>query len=252
VTAPFSLLITARDEEELLPAALASAADWAAETVVVVDPATVDSTREIAAAAGARVLEHHYVSSGTQCNWGIAQCDHDLVFVLDADERLTPRLRASVAAAVAAPDVAAWAVDRLNLAFSRPLRHGDWGHDRIIRLLDRRHARYDEAAVHASVRASSIGHLSGRLEHLTLRSFDQYVPKMHDYARRGALDLLAGGRRPRIILAIAHAEWKFARSFLLRGGFLDGVPGLVVSLLLAYGTFLKWAWAWDLARSRQA
>ncbi|MFH1175849.1 MAG: hypothetical protein V1750_00465, partial [Acidobacteriota bacterium] len=130
----------------------------------------------------------------------------------------------------------------------RRLRFGDWGHDWLIRLLDRERARFRERAVHGAVEASSVGRLQGELEHHTLRSLRQYLPKLHDYALRGAEDLAAGGRRASILGALGHAKWRFLRSLFLRLGVLDGPAGWAVALLQAHGTFLKWLALWDLQR----
>ncbi len=250
MSAALAVLLTARDEEEQLPKALASIAGWAGEVVVVVDPRTTDRTREVADAAGARVLEHAFSSSAEQCNWGLARCTNRWVLVLDADERVTPVLRDQVVAALVEPAYAAFAVRRVNLALGKAVRFGDWGADRIVRLLDRTKARFVERAVHGAVDASSVGRLSGAILHDTLRSLDQYLPKLHDYAARGAAVLLAEGRQASPLRAILHGDWRFVRSYFLRLGFLDGGVGLVVAALVAYEAFLKWVLAWE-ATTRQ-
>ena len=249
---PVSVLVTARDEEERLPGALATVAGWAAEVVVVVDPRTRDRTREVAQEAGSTVLEHDFSSSAAQCNWGAERCRNDWVLVLDADERVSPALRDAIAGTLAAPAHAAYSVKRTNLAFGRPLRFGDWGNDRVVRLFDRRRTRFAERAVHGAVTAASVGRLAGTLEHHTLVSLGQYLPKLHDYALRGAAELVAGNRRVSVAGAAARAEWRFVRSFLVRLGFLDGGTGFVVAVLMAYGTFLKWTAVWATTTRRRA
>jgi len=245
---PVSVLITARDEEEQLPGALASVAGWAAEVVVVLDSRSADRTGALARAAGARVLEHEFAGSGAQCNWGLDRCEHRWVLVLDADERVTEPLRDAIGTALGRPGHDAFAIRRANHAFGRRLRFGDWGRDWVVRLLDRERTRFEELAVHGAVRATRVGRLVGDLRHDTLRSLAQYLPKLHDYARRGARDLVAAGRRASVGRAIAHAEWRFLRGLVLRLGFLDGPAGWAVATLMAYGTYLKWLTAWDLQR----
>jgi glycosyltransferase involved in cell wall biosynthesis len=252
VMVPVSVLVTARDEEDQLPGALASVAGWAAEVVVVVDPRTGDRTREVAVEAGSTVLEHAFSSSAAQCNWGAERCRNDWVLVLDADERVSPALRDAIGRALASPAHAAYSVKRTNLAFGRALRFGDWGGDRIVRLFDRRRARFTERAVHGAVTAASVGRLAGALEHHTLRSLPQYLPKLYDYALRGAAELIAKRRRATVVGAAARAEWRFVRSFVVRFGFLDGGAGFVVAVLMAYGTFLKWAAVWETTTRRRA
>jgi len=251
VSDPVAVLLTARDEEEQLPGALASVARLTREVVVVVDPRTKDTTHEVAREAGARVLEHPFESSAAQCNWGLDQCENRWVLVLDADERVTPALRDEIVQMLAAPAFSAYAVRRVNLAFGRRVRFGDWGGDEIVRLVDRTKARFVERAVHGVVVAPSVGRLAGALEHHTLRSLSQYLAKLHEYALRGAADLLAEGRRAGPLGVLAHAEWRFVRSFVLRLGFLDGGTGFVVAVLGAYGTFLKWAGVWEATTRRR-
>ena len=251
MSAPLAVLLTARDEEEQLPAALASVAGWAGEVIVVVDPRSTDRTREVAREAGARVLEHAFESSASQCNWGLDRCQSRWVLVLDADERVTALLRDEIGQTLAAPSCTAYAVRRFNLAFGRRLRFGDWGGDVIVRLLDRTQARFVKRAVHGAVSSPSVGRLAGALEHHTLRSLSQYLPKLDEYALRGAADLIAGGRRAGPFRVLAHAEWRFVRSFVLRLGFLDGGTGFMVAVLAAYGTFLKWAAVWEATTRRR-
>lgn len=243
-----SVLLTVRDEERQLPLALASVSGVGDEVVVIVDPRTRDRTRDVASRAGARILEHVFASSGAQCNWGLDQCCHNWVLVLDADERVTPELQRSVAAVLAAPQHPAYEVRRVNLAFGHRLHHGDWGRDWIVRLLDRRQARFSELAVHGSVHAATVGRLSGELEHHTLRSLAQYLPKVEEYARRGAEDLRVRGVSTGPVKAFSHASWRLFRGLVLKAGILDGGPGMLVAMLGAWGTFMKWTLAWETGR----
>lgn len=238
--AELSVLITAKNEAETLPGALASVAGWASEVVVVVDATSTDRTDELAREAGARVYRNPFVSSAQQINFGLPLCAKPWVFVLDADERVSPQLAASVTRELAHPRLEAYAVCRVNWALGKPVRFGDWGWDWVVRLV-RRETRFEERAVHGVPVVGRVGKLAGHLEHLTFRSFDQYLPKVVDYALRGAAQALAEGKRCGVLTAVARAEWRFVRSYVLRLGFLDGRVGLILAVLSAYGTFLKWA-----------
>lgn len=239
------VLVTARDEAAMLPGALASVAGWAAEVLVVLDPRSLDQTAEVARAAGARVLEHPFESSAAQCNWGLERFARPWVLVLDADERVTPELRAEIDARLPGAGEDAFSVARHNYAFGKRLRWGDWAGDRVVRLLRRGRARFAPRAVHGVAEAASVGRLRGALAHLTLRSLAQYLPKLEDYARRGAADLVAASRAATPARAWLHASWRLARCLALRGGLLDGWPGLTAAALSAWGTWLKWMLAWE-------
>lgn len=238
--AELSLLITAKNEETMLPGALASVAGWVSEVVVVVDTASTDRTEELAREAGARVCRNPFVSSAQQINFGLELCRSPWVLVLDADERVSPQLAAAVSRELSHPRAEAYAVRRVNWALGKPVRFGDWGWDWVVRVV-RRGTRFDERAVHGVPVVAKVGKLAGQLQHLTFRSFEQYLPKVVDYAMRGAREALARGKKCHVLTAVARAEWRFVRSYVLRLGFLDGRVGLIVAVLSAYGTFLKWA-----------
>lgn len=235
-----SVLITAGNEEHMLPGALASVVGWASEVVVVVDAASTDRTEAVAREAGARVCRNPFSSSAGQINLGLELCREPWVLVLDADERVSHDLAAALEGRLTGAAVDAFAVRRVNWALGRPVRFGDWGWDWVVRVV-RRGVRFEERAVHGVPVVGRVGKLPGHLEHLTFRSFQQYLPKVVDYALRGARQAVAEGTRCGVLKAVARAEWRFVRSYVLRLGFLDGRVGLILAVLAAYGTFLKWA-----------
>jgi glycosyltransferase involved in cell wall biosynthesis len=125
--APVTAIILTFNEEKNLPACLASLDCWV-ERVFVVDSGSTDRTLEIARAAGAVVVEHPFEHYGAQRNWAI---DHLAVaspwtLHVDADERVTPELRASIIAALAPDDgsVAGYLVSRRTMFMGRWIRHG--------------------------------------------------------------------------------------------------------------------------------
>jgi tetratricopeptide (TPR) repeat protein len=93
-----SLCLIVRDEEANLPACLASAAGLADE-VIVVDTGSSDRTREVAAAAGARVFEFAWVDDFAAArNECLRHASGDWIFWLDADDRLDEENRGKLRA----------------------------------------------------------------------------------------------------------------------------------------------------------
>ena len=88
---------------------------------IVVDSGSVDDTVEIARRRGARVIEQPWLGYGAQKNFAVAQASHDWVLCLDADERVTPELAASIRRAIAAPGAARRVRDGPAQPLSRPL-----------------------------------------------------------------------------------------------------------------------------------
>ena len=134
---PVSVCIITLNEEKRLGRCLESVA-WADE-IVVVDSHSTDRTREIAADAGARVIEHNFAGYIGQKNFALSQATHEWVLSLDADEELSPELRTSVLAALESPgDSDGFRFNRIHFLLGRWRRHGGWYPNCKLRLFRRR------------------------------------------------------------------------------------------------------------------
>src|SRR5262249_32116051 len=122
---------------------------------------------------------------------------------------------------------------------------------RFHRLVRKGAARYPEQKVHADIEpVGPAPTLAAPLLHYTSRSLTAYVEKLHRYADWGAEDLARRGHRSSPLTAVMRAGWRFFRTFVVQGGFLDGGAGLVVCRLQAYGTFLKWTRLWEIQKKK--
>src|ERR1700677_57196 len=119
---PVSVTLITRNEEKSLPGCLASLA-FASE-VVVVDAESTDRTAELAVAAGAQVYVRPWPGFPAQRNFSLAQCSHDWILSIDADERVSLTLACEIAALLAgAPAGSAYRIPELNRYFARWLKH---------------------------------------------------------------------------------------------------------------------------------
>lgn len=238
------------NEESNIPDCLASLGF--ADEILLVDSFSTDRTVELAEAVPkVRVLRHEYEGNGPQCNWAMEQARHPWILIVDADERVSPELAREIEALLeAAPTANLYRLRRTNLFLGRPIRGSGWGRDRLVRLLMRGAARYPERRVHADIAPDVPAPvLDSPLIHHTFRSFDHYLEKLDRYSRWGAEDLRIAGRRSGFFQIAFRPAWRFFRSYLLEAGWRDGVHGLVLSGLQAYGVFLKWARLWEIQRT---
>jgi len=238
---PLSLCVITRDAAGQLAGCLASA-PFAGE-IVVVDSGSSDDTVEIARRCGARVFVQPWLGFGPQKNFAVAQAAHDWVLCLDADERVTPELGAAIRSALAAtPVAAAFAMARRNRFLGRWLRHGEGYPDWIVRLFDRRRARWSDAAVHENVAADGpIVRLDGDLLHESAESLDAYVAKQNRYTSLQATAMHARGERAGLWRIFAAPVARFLRLYIVRLGFLDGAAGFVHIAIGSFASFLKYA-----------
>lgn len=234
-----SAAIIARNEEERLPACLASLRGLADE-IVVVDTLSTDRTVEIAAAAGARVERRALDGFGPTKQHAVDRTGGAWVLSIDADERVSPALAADIRRALTAPQAAAgYEIRRRTVFLGRPMRFCGLNDDWVLRLFRRDAGRFTEARVHERVVVQgAVERLSGVLEHETTRSVRDYVEKLERYAALGADALAARGER--------YHWWDVARLplnwllyLVVRLAFLDGVPGLIWAAGSAYHSWRK-------------
>jgi len=238
---PLSLIVITRDAAHELAECLASA-PFAAETVVV-DSGSRDDTVALAQRSGARVIEHAFEGYGPQKNFAVAQAHHDWVLCVDADERVSAELAASIRGAFGngAPAAAAYAFARRNRFLGRWLAHGEGYPDWNVRLFDRRRARWSAVPVHEKVVADGpVARLAGDLLHMSAESIDAYIAKQNRYTTLQAEAMHAAGERAsgwRIALSPAA---RFLRFYVGKLGFLDGAAGFAHIAIGAFASFLKY------------
>jgi len=237
---PISVVLITRNAGSQLEDCLASAAF--AEDTVVVDSGSVDGTRDIARRRGARVVEHEWIGFGPQKQYAVNLAAHDWVLCLDADERVSAPLRASILAVLAAPAAQAYAMARCNRFMGRWLRHGEGYPDRSLRLFDRRHARWSDDPVHEKVlTGAAVARLEGDLLHDSAETLAGYLDKQNRYTSVQAEALFKAGKRAGLAQLLLSPALRFVKFYFLRLGFLDGIAGLVHIVIGCCNSFHKYA-----------
>ena len=256
-----SVALITHNEAANLPRTLASVR-WAAE-IVVVDSGSTDATREMARAAGARVIEEPWKGFAAQKNSAIAHTTGEWVLSLDADEEVSAELAGEIAALLAGePGPSGYRIPRLNHFLGRPLRHGGYWPDPKLRLFRRGAARFAERAVHETMQMlepgdARVGELRGHLIHHCYPTLNDYVEHMNRYSAIAAGALVAAGRadgakrHPWLWMAwngILNPAATFVYNYIFRMGFLDGRAGLLQHAHHSFYIHWKYAKALELAR----
>src|SRR5574343_231081 len=248
---PLSVAIITLDAGRALADCLASVA-WA-DDIVIVDSGSRDDTLAIAAQAGARVLHQDWLGFGPQKQYAVDACRHDWVLCLDADERVSPELLASLKSALASPQQQAYRFARCTRFLGRYLKHGEGYPDWSLRFFDRRQARWSDDAVHEKVVANGIvGTLQGDLLHDSAESLSSYLTKQNRYTSLAADMALAAGKRSSTGRIVFSPFIRFIKFYLIRQGFRDGLPGLIHIAIGCFNSFLKYAKMLERQRSEAA
>ncbi len=244
---PLSVVLITHNAAEQLADCLASVAF--ADEVVVVDSGSSDGTGELAARYGARVIAREWLGFGPQKQFAVEQAAHDWVLCLDADERVSPELAASLVRALEAPAAQGYRMARCNRFLGRWLRHGEGYPDWSLRLFNRRHARWSDDAVHEKVLLQGpAATLAGDLLHESAEDLARYLDKQNRYTSLAAQELHRRGRRAGLAQLLLSPPLRFVKFYLLRLGFLDGLAGLVHIGIGCMNSFVKYAKLIELQR----
>lgn len=249
-----SVCLIACDEEAELPRCLDSVA-FADEWIVVVDAKSTDRSEAIARQRATRVEVRPYEGDIEQKRHATSLATHDWVLVIDPDEVARPELAAAIERVVAAPATddapAGYEVDRLTRYLGRWIEHGDFHPDWTLRLFRRDRHRWAGANPHGRIEVEGrVGRLDGVLEHYSYRDVADHVDRLQRWSTQAAEALARRGRRARPWDLTLRPLWRVFRGYVLKRGFLDGVPGLVVAIANGVYVFLKYAKLWE--RDRRA
>ncbi len=156
---------------------------------------------------------------------------------------MTPELAAEIRALLdGAPAAKGYRIPRVTWHLGRWIRTTDWYPDAQLRLYDRRAGRWNDRRVHESLRIDSPpGQLVHELQHFAYRDISHHLATIDRYTSLAAEQWRAEGRRAGAVDLLLHPPFAFLRNYILRRGILDGVPGLIVSILNSYYVFLKFA-----------
>jgi glycosyltransferase involved in cell wall biosynthesis len=250
---PLSAVLIAQNEEKTIAPALASVAFC--DEIVLVDSGSSDATRELAAAAGARVIVNApWPGFVAQRDLAVRTARHDWVLALDADERVTPALRAEIDALRRnGCPAAGYRIPRVSYYLGRSIRGTDWYPDWQVRLFDRTRAGWQGDLVHESVVVRGpLGRLRGELEHHPYADISDHLRKIDAYTTLWARQAHSAGRSATLGHVVLGAAWAGFRNYVLKRGFLLGGAGLLVSVLNTHYTFVKLAKLRELGRTAPA
>jgi len=213
-----------------------------ADEIVILDSGSTDQTLAIAR----RHTECVHVSAdwpgfGRQKNRALDLATGDWVLSLDADEYVTPELAEEIRRGMAEPECDVYAIPRLSSYCGRTIRHSGWWPDNVVRLFRRGSARFSDDLVHERlIFAGRCGRLAEPMHHESFHDLGDVLDKVNRYSTAGARQALERGRSGGVSKAVVHGLWAFVRTYILRGGILDGREGFLLAVSNAEGVYYRY------------
>lgn len=217
---------------------------WADE-IIILDCGSTDGTQDICKKYGPKVKLHEtdWPGFGKQKNRALDLATSDWILSIDADEIITPELKAEILSATTNNDYIAYQIPRLTYFYNRPIRHCfKSDRDAPIRLAKNGRCRFSEDIVHEKMIVDGkIKKIKNELHHFSYYNLEGSINKINSYSTLNALKLSQTQKRTNAFQVLAHAIWTFIKIYFLNLGFLDGWPGFLIAFSNSEGTFYKYA-----------
>jgi glycosyltransferase involved in cell wall biosynthesis len=228
------------NEERNLPRALESLKGIADE-IIVVDSGSTDQTAAIAHEHNAAFFERAWTNYSDQKNFAAACAKNDWVLSVDADEQLSSALQTSILDwKKREPKFSVYEMSRKTWYLGAWIRHSGWYPDFQQRLY-RRNAAQFAGIIHESLKfEDKSGRLAGDLLHHTVGSFAEHEEKVERYAALAARQMFEAGKRNWKSAMWLATPWSWFQNYFLRGGFLDGYRGALISQMAARSVRIKY------------
>ena len=230
-----TVIIPTFNEETYIEDALFSVSF--ADEIIVVDSFSTDKTPEIAKKYTTKFLQRKFDNFSNQKNFALKEATGDWVLFVDADERVTHSLEAEIRETLQNPKHGGYKLNFPHFYMNRFLYHHS---DDVLRLVKREGAQFSGAVHEKLACEGSIGKLKNKMLHFTYKGLDNYISKKESYAWVQAQQQFDKGKKTTWFHLLLKPTYRFFRSFFLKGGFRDGVPGLTVAAVNAYGVFERY------------
>jgi glycosyltransferase involved in cell wall biosynthesis len=235
-------VIITYNEEKNIERCILSLLDITDE-IVVIDSFSTDRTGEICEKYGARFIQHKFEGHVQQKNKALDSAAYPCILSLDADEEVSPRLKASILSVKANWDADGYYFNRLTNFCGSWIRHSGWYPDRKLRLWDRQKGRWGGLNPHDRVMmapGSKLRFISGDLNHYSYSTTGEFFERTEKYSLIGAQSLFQQQKKPSFLKLVFSPAWRFIKHYIAGLGFLDGYNGWLISRTMAKGVYLKY------------
>ncbi len=230
--------------------ALKSVLPWANE-IIVVDSFSTDNTPKIAKKYANHFEQRQWPGHMDQYNYCISKAKNKWVIFIDADEEISSELSQEIMQRIKTDSSKydGYIIHRRTFYLGRWIMRGGWVPDYEIRLFKKSKGAF-KGGLHAKVVVQGkVGTLNNFYFHYNYRDIADQIDTINNYSDTAARDMIAEGRKFSFIDLIFRPPFRFIKEYLIKRGFLDGMPGFVIAVSTVYYVFIKYAKLWELQKT---
>ncbi len=245
-----SVIVLARNEEKNIKECLESVR-WADE-LIIIDDYSIDNTIKIAEKYTKKIYQRKLAGNfSSQRNFAISKANTKWVFFVDADERIPEELKNEIIGILSFNNAYdAYKIRRIDNMWSKKIKHGEQGSTKILRLFKKEKGK-SVGKVHEVIKINGkVGELNNYIIHYPHQSIAQFLKEINIYSTIRANELYDQKIKTNAVLILAYTVGKFIKNYFFMLGFLDGVRGLLLALLMSLHSFLSRGKLWLLWKQK--
>ncbi|NQY28264.1 MAG: glycosyltransferase family 2 protein [Flavobacteriaceae bacterium] len=216
-----------------------------ADEIIIVDSFSTDNTaQKIKQFKKVTLIQHKFTNFSEQRNYALQYANHEWVLFIDADERVSPKLKREIHKTInnTDNDIIAYEMYRKFYYQKKLVRFSGWQTDKVFRLYNKNNASYkSDLFVHELLDINGeTGVLNEKLQHFSFNNYSDYKGKMIHYATLRAKELHIQKLKPNAFHFYIKPFYRFFNHYILRLGILDGKKGIIISYLSAYYVYRRY------------
>ncbi len=208
-----------------------------ANQIIVVDSYSTDATLSIVKSGNCEVLQRKFDNFSHQKNEAIQLAKSDWILFVDADERVTEKLKLEIIAIINNSKHNAYKIKFPHFYMNRFLYHTE---NKVVRLVKNNSIHFEGEVHEKLIHNGSVGLLNNFMIHYTYKGLFHYIKKKDSYAWFQAKMAKDRNKKTSYLLLIFKPFYRFFYTYIIRKGFMDGIPGLAVATIDAYGVFSRY------------
>jgi len=244
-----SAVILTKNEEANIEACIQSIRF--ADEIVVIDDYSDDKTTEIAERYGVKVFKRHLGDDfAKQRNYGLDKALGKWALFVDADERITAKLKEEIIEKTKSSNKTGYYLTRRDHFFGKILKYGEFcvygpfGNQKLLRLANKGAGKWIRAVhEHWEIRGN-IGLLKFPLLHFPHQTIKEFVDHINYFSTIHAGEIIREKKQPSLLKVILWPIFKFIYNSVFRLGLLDGQEGFIAIMMMSFHSFLAWSKVW--------
>ena len=237
-----SAVILAKNEENTIIDCLESLV-WCDE-IIVIDDFSNDRTIELIEHLNNRKIKFfkHKLEDdfSLQRNFGLEKANNEWVLFVDADERISLSLQYEILSHLtnSLQNCTGYIMPRRDMMWGRTLGHGESGSTKLLRLAKKSAGKWQGTVHERWIVRGQIGELRNSLLHLPHQTLYEFLKEINYYTSLRAKELYKKKVKVYFWSIVLYPKAKFFLNYFVKRGFLDGIEGFIVAILMSFHSFL--------------